>query len=103
MISERVLQELRDAFDGCQQGDCRYPDPAKAAVDLLRVELPPRCLGRWGTVHLEAGERIVRYSKCPRHAAWWRAEQQRIRDRKAKEKAAAKGEAALAWREHGHS
>jgi hypothetical protein len=78
--------------EACRAGDCTYPDPNRPKIDRQRVDNPPVCAGWWTSVHREDGRRVLRTAMCPRHATWWRAEQQRIRERKKKEHDAFKGE-----------
>lgn len=78
LVGQQRAVQLRDA---CAQQDCRYRDP-KRTRQQCEQDLDARCLGYQAHVYLEHGQPILRWARCARFQAWWRAEKERIQEEK---------------------
>ena len=84
---ERAKEEGDEWMDACAKGDCTYPDPFQRPVDRLMCVVPPGCPGYRIVTRIEYGKEVTRTGLCGRHRAWWKQEQVRIRERRAREAA----------------
>ena len=77
----------------CAAGRCRYRSVTH------EDRFTDGCPGYAGFAHLEEGRIVMRYRSCDRKLRWWRAEQERIRQRRATAKHPATP--GSGWREEG--
>jgi len=74
----------------CAAGACRYADPRRSRAQCEAVHVAG-CDGYEAHTYVEAGAAVLRWRRCPRFVAWWRAEQERLERRRAAEARAKRG------------
>src|SRR5262247_2841976 len=85
-VQRRVVRMM----ESCAAGDCRYRDPYRSR-QVCEADRHAGCDGYEAQVSLEDGDPMLRWRRCPRFFAWWRAEKLRIAKRRATEARAKRG------------
>jgi hypothetical protein len=74
----------------CAAGVCRYRDPGRPRQHC-EADTDAACDGYEAHVYVEDGGAVLRWRRCPRFVAWWRAERGRLEKRRAAEARARRG------------
>jgi hypothetical protein len=101
---DQLWKEAEEEAAACADGDCLYANEHCQPRPHARRDQPAclfrhdhRCRGYLGTKHIEGGLPLMRYQLCRRHKEWWRLEQIKIRERKAREKGGGAQKAPAGW------
>jgi hypothetical protein len=85
----------------CVAGACRYADRGRAR-QACESDARAGCDGYEAHTYLEDGGPVLRWRRCPRFLAWWRAEKGRLEKRRAAEARGKRGrEVPREWSEDG--
>jgi len=97
MAPAHVQARAAAMMAACSAGACRYRDPGRTRQQC-EADTRAGCDGYEAHTYLEAVGPILRWRRCPRAVAWWRAERERLERRHAAEARAKRGrEAPREW------